>query len=297
MTTSVFIILAAVLLLLCALCLFFLAQLTPETRTAGAKQESLTLRSKERLIQRGQWLLGKSKRSKRNWLGDIVIYMRKAGYVNSREQTICFFKIALAVSLIQLIVSSTILFGDIEVNEKVGVMLSAGLLSVLLAIRWLKNKAEKRTRIIDEEMLLAVHLMRVLWEVGLSIESLLKAYYREASTLTPELCKEIQLISGKIDSGQSRESALSDVADRTDSEAFYDLLTMLMQVGETGGGLSTAFHNLARLLQERRRTGLQEKVTRMSGKMSVVMMVFMFPALFIVLGGPAVMALMSALGG
>ncbi len=69
---------------------------------------------------------------------------------------------------------------------------------------------------------------------------------------------------------------------------------MLSQGSETGGGLKTSFQSLAELIYERKRVALQEKVTKMSGKISVAMMTLMFPALFIVLGGPAALALRSA---
>ena len=104
------------------------------------------------------------------------------------------------------------------------------------------------------------------------------------------------MILARIDTGQNREQVFNDMASRTLSIGFQDLLTMMSQAGDSGGSLKSAFQSLAKILQDRKRTDLQEKVTKMSGKISVIMMVFMFPALFIVLGGPAALALKTALG-
>lgn len=54
---------------------------------------------------------------------------------------------------------------------------------------------------------------------------------------------------------------------------------------------------LKKLLDERRLTNLQEYISKLSGKMSVVMMLFLFPALLIVLAGPGMSAIGRALGG
>jgi tight adherence protein C len=170
-------------------------------------------------------------------------------------------------------------------------------IGALVSIRWIRMQAHKRARIIDEEMLTAVHMMAILWQVGLSLESLLKAYHKEARHLTPEMNKDIALIIARIEAGQNREWVFRDMATMTLSSGLQDLLSMLSQGSETGGGLKTSFQSLAELIYERKRVALQEKVTKMSGKISVAMMTLMFPALFIVLGGPAALALLAAFGG
>ncbi|WP_417879661.1 type II secretion system F family protein [Vibrio sp.] len=282
-----------------------LTVITPESKQAQAvKAQNLKARSKirseerkEKWLQKGQKLWGRIKQQNQQRLTDMVSTMRQAGYISSREQTVCLFKV-----LLVWIVISVVFFGQQFFSEQTA---THGVLSFIIfvcfllwmTLRWFRYKAKSRAKKMDDEILITVHLMSILWQVGLSLESLLRAYHQEAEELTPELNKEIGLILARIDTGQNREQVFNDMASRTLSIGFQDLLTMMSQAGDSGGGLKSAFQSLAKILQDRKRTDLQEKVTKMSGKISVIMMVFMFPALFIVLGGPAALALKTALGG
>ncbi|NAW65937.1 type II secretion system F family protein [Photobacterium halotolerans] len=250
----------------------------------------------ERVIQTGQMLWGKTKRRNASFLSEILEMMRKAGYISNREQTLAVFKMAAVWCAVQLVFASQLIQADASLNNKISLVLISALGTAYLTIQWLKKKAAKRTRIIDEEMIIGLQVMKILWDVGLSLESLLRTLTRELSELTPELNKELKLVLSKIEAGQERSSAFSEVASVNDSTGMQDLLTMLAQVSETGGNMSASLNQLSQLLQDRRRTQLQEKVTKLSGKMSVVMMVFLFPALFVVLAGPGFMALIKAIG-
>ncbi|MFB9135335.1 type II secretion system F family protein [Vibrio olivae] len=239
----------------------------------------------------------RSKNQHHRFLENVVTNMRQAGYISSREQILCLFKIAVVWAALFLIFSGQQLLSATSITEIILYSILFFAFGMLITIRWLRSQAIKRGRIIDEEMLIAVHLMSILWQVGLSVESLFKAYKYEAGELTPEINKEVSLILARIDAGQNREWVFKDMAALSLSSGFQDLLTMLSQASDSGGGLKQSFQSLSGLLYERKRVELQEKVTKMSGKISVTMMALMFPALFIVLGGPAALALMSAFGG
>ena len=78
-------------------------------------------------------------------------------------------------------------------------------------------------------------------------------------------------------------------------DEFTDTCIILQQLIHQGGGAMKSLLALKQLLDDRRLTRLQEYISKMSAKMSVVMMVFLFPALLIVLGGPAMIAISRAL--
>ncbi|WP_330960877.1 type II secretion system F family protein [Photobacterium sp. 53610] len=252
-------------------------------------------RAGERVIRRGQWLWGKTKRSNASsYFNEILEMMRKAGYITNREQTLCVFRLAAVWCAIQLVFASQLIQAEATLNHKISLMLVSAMGTAYFAIQWLKKKAARRTRIIDEELIIGLQVMKILWDVGLSLESLLRTLTRELSDLTPELNKELRLALSKIEAGQERASVFSQIARVNESAGMQDLLTMLAQVSETGGNMSASLNQLSVLLQDRRRTQLQEKVTKLSGKMSVVMMIFLFPALFVVLAGPGFMALLNS---
>lgn len=256
-----------------------------------------TTSTRENVLLYSQKWWGKSKQQNYKSLFNTVVAMRQAGYVSSRQQILFLFKMFLVWSgLFLILTGQQYLFSD-SLNRTVLYYALFMAVGALVSIRWVKMQARRRARIIDEEMLTAVHMMAILWQVGLSLERLLKAYHNESRQLTPEMNKDIALILARIEAGQNREWVFRDMASMTLSSALQDLLTMLSQGAETGGSLKTSFQSLTELIYERKRVALQEKVNQMSGKISVAMMTLMFPALFIVLGGPAAMALLAAFGG
>lgn len=77
-------------------------------------------------------------------------------------------------------------------------------------------------------------------------------------------------------------------------DEFSDTCVILEQLIHQGGGAMKSLLALKQLLDDRRLTRLQEYISKMSAKMSVVMMLFLFPALLIVLAGPGFTAITRA---
>lgn len=251
---------------------------------------------REAVIQQSQALWSRTKRQQIPSLAEVQQLLRKAGYISNREQTLCLMKLLVAWLLIQLLVAIPVVQGQIATEQMLSLLVISLAGGLYGALQWLKQKVAQRSRIIDEELVVGLQMMKTLWDVGLSLESILRAYCRELGNLTPELTKEMQLALNKIEAGQERSAVFSVLARSTDSQGLQDVLTMFAQVSDSGGSLSTSLTQLTLLLRDRRRTQLQEKVTKLSGRMSVVMMIFLFPALFVVLAGPGMIALSQAIG-
>lgn len=251
---------------------------------------------REAVIQQSQALWSRTKRQQIPSLAEVQQLLRKAGYISNREQTLCLMKLLVAWLLIQLLVAIPVVQGQIATEQMLSLLVISLAGGLYGALQWLKQKVAQRSRIIDEELVVGLQMMKTLWDVGLSLESILRAYCRELGNLTPELTKELQLALNKIEAGQERSAVFSVLARSTDSQGLQDVLTMFAQVSDSGGSLSTSLTQLTLLLRDRRRTQLQEKVTKLSGRMSVVMMIFLFPALFVVLAGPGMIALSQAIG-
>ncbi|MCG3743664.1 type II secretion system F family protein [Vibrio cincinnatiensis] len=275
------------------LSVIFYALARQEVRQLSAQSKP----QREVLLQHTQQWWNHSKQNHHKNLSNIIIAMRQAGYISNRQQILCLLKVLVVWGSLVLIFSGQQLLTSDSMLKTILYCLLFITFGFWASIRWFRIQAQKRARIIDEEMLITIHLMSILWQVGLSLESMLRAYHQEAKDLTPEICKEISLILARIDAGQNREWVFRDMATLSLSIGFQDLLTMLSQAADTGGELKKSFQSLSELIYERKRVALQEKVTKMSGKISVTMMVLMFPALFIILGGPAALALMKAFGG
>ena len=165
----------------------------------------------------------------------------------------------------------------------------------LLPKRVLAAAAKHRQQTIAKEVSTFIPLLRILFESGMAVEQSLRVLSNEAQRLLPALTHELRLILARVDSGLELGEELGKTARLLEVDEFTDTCIILQQLIHQGGGAMKSLLALKQLLDDRRLTRLQEYISKMSAKMSVVMMVFLFPALLIVLGGPAMIAISRAL--
>lgn len=158
----------------------------------------------------------------------------------------------------------------------------------------LRNLAERRRQAIRDEMPVALNLMRLLFDAGLSLEHTLKAISEQGRQVTPHLADEFAWVLQRIQHGQERGDALEELARRLDVDELTETVAMLKQAARYGGNLRESLMRYVKMMEERRMTTLRDKVGKMSAKLSIVMMLFMFPALLLFLAGPGFLALINA---
>ncbi|ROL74039.1 type II secretion system protein F [Pseudomonas protegens] len=172
-------------------------------------------------------------------------------------------------------------------------MLAAGA-GYLLPKRALAYAAHRRQKHIALEISTFIPLLRILFESGMAVEQALRVLSNEAGKLLPELTHELRLILVRVDSGLELGQELNQTATLLAVDEFTDTCVILQQLILQGGGAMKSLQALKQLLDDRRLTRLQEYISKMSAKMSVVMMLFLFPALLIVLAGPGFTAIARA---
>ncbi|MDI2593596.1 type II secretion system F family protein [Pseudomonas sp. N3-W] len=164
----------------------------------------------------------------------------------------------------------------------------------LLPKRLLAYAAGRRQKIISAEISTFIPLLRILFESGMAVEQALRVLSTEGQKLLPELTSELRLILTRVDSGLELGQELNKAAVMLAVDEFTDTCVILQQLIHQGGGAMKSLLSLKQLLDDRRLTRLQEYISKMSAKMSVVMMMFLFPALLIVLAGPGFTAITRA---
>lgn len=170
----------------------------------------------------------------------------------------------------------------------------AGLLLPRYLLRYL---AGRRRELIIEEVPVMVRMISVLFEAGLSLEVTLKTLRDNGSGILPNLSVEIGRMLVRVESGMDRVEALELMARELDIQELTDAVSVLSHTAVAGGSVRQSLARIAELIEDRNRTRLRERVGRLSAKMTVVMVVFLFPALFIFLAGPGLVAIAKALGG
>ena len=167
-------------------------------------------------------------------------------------------------------------------------------LGYLLPKRLLAAAAHRRQRQLAIEISTFIPLLRILFESGMAVEQSLRVLSIEGKQLLPALTHELRLILTRVDSGLELGEELNKATQLLAVDEFTDTCVILQQLIHQGGGAMKSLLGLKLLLDDRRLTRLQEYISKMSAKMSVVMMLFLFPALLIVLAGPSFTALARA---
>lgn len=174
------------------------------------------------------------------------------------------------------------------------VMLFSLALGYLIPKRLLAYAAKRRQQEVAIEVSTFIPLLRILFESGMAVEQALQVLSQEARHLLPVLTGELRVILARVDSGLELNQELSKTASLLDVDEFNDTCVILQQLIQQGGGAMKSLQALKELLDDRRLTRMEEYISKMSAKMSVVMMVFLFPALMIVLAGPSFVAISRA---
>lgn len=176
-------------------------------------------------------------------------------------------------------------------------LLFAAGIGFLLPKRVLGYIADKRCRRLKDEVILFIQLIRILFDSGLSVEQTLRVVQAEGRSIVPVLAEELQVVLGHADSGLDLAEELDGISRRLQVGELTDCCGVLRQMLRQGGSARASLLTLKELFEDRRLTSLQEKISKLSAKMSLVMMVLLFPALLIVLAGPGFLAIGKALGG
>lgn len=176
------------------------------------------------------------------------------------------------------------------------VLLFALAVGYLIPKRMLAYVAKQRQQEVAVEVSTFIPLLRILFESGMAVEQALRVLSQEGRQLLPVLTGELRVMLVRVDSGLELSQELSKTAALLDVDEFNDTCVILQQLIQQGGGAMKSLQALKELLDDRRLTRMEEYISKMSAKMSVVMMVFLFPALMIVLAGPSFMAIARAFG-
>lgn len=169
-------------------------------------------------------------------------------------------------------------------------------LSVLLP-RWiLRGVAGRRRARIKSEVPLFIHLLVLLFEAGLSTRQALASLVREGGGVLPELGREFELVLRQLDAGADANDALKNLGEALEIDDLSSVLSVLRQVDRYGGEVREPLLETLGVLEERRGLDLREQVNLLSGRMTVVMVLFFFPALLIFVAGPAFISVIKVLG-
>jgi tight adherence protein C len=174
-----------------------------------------------------------------------------------------------------------------------------GVLSALLGFYlpdiWLRQKTDKRKIELLHALPDALDLLVICVEAGMGLDSAMYRVAQETKLNNPGLSGELQLMNLEIRAGKQRKDALKNLALRTNLEEINSLVTLLVQTDQFGTSMADALRVYSDSYRTQRYQKAEEKAAKLPVKLIFPLLIFIFPALFVVLLGPAAISIYRAL--
>jgi tight adherence protein C len=159
----------------------------------------------------------------------------------------------------------------------------------------LRMLANKRMKKFVDELPLFIDFLRMLQGVGLNLEQSLMVMTDTHFNALPIMSDEIREVTRQISSGRSRGQAFEKMANQLRVVELRELVAILVQAERFGGSLQEPLLQYSKQMVQRRHFKMQAQIGQTATKMTVVMVLFLFPALLIITAGPGMLAILKAL--
>ena len=169
-----------------------------------------------------------------------------------------------------------------------------GIAGYLLPSLWLRMRVTANQRELTYGLADALDLMVVCVEAGLTVDAAMQRVGQELSLAHPALSRELGIAHMETRVGLSRADSLRNLGQRTDNAALQSLAAMLIQADRFGTSIASALRIHAETLRQNRQHAAEEMAAKASVKMTFPLVLFVFPATFIVLAGPTVYKMMQS---
>jgi len=169
-----------------------------------------------------------------------------------------------------------------------------GLIGYLVPTMWLRSKITGNQRMLQLGLPDALDLMVVCVEAGLTVDAGMQRVGEELAIAHPVISREFGIAHMETRIGIGRGEALKNMGIRTGNPPIQQLVAMLVQAERFGTSISGALRIQSETLRIKRQAVAEEMAAKASVKMSFPLVLFIFPATFIVLAGPTVLGLFSS---
>ncbi|MDX2027369.1 MAG: type II secretion system F family protein [Alphaproteobacteria bacterium] len=251
------------------------------SRRAGIARASLM----KQVVQKLKLAQGKK-------IDELRLKLARAGY-RSRDTMFAFLfmKLAMPVGLAFAAFFFVFVVHAIKLKHPAlgfPIVMFFGILGLALPDLFIKNQSQKREKVLHKAMPDALDLLVICAEAGLSLDASFDRVSREIGQGCPELAEEIGLTSVELNFLPDRSKALQNLADRVPLPGVMALTNTLIQTEKYGTPLAQSLRVLSGEMREERIMAAEAKAAKLPATLTVPMILFILPPLFIVLLGPAI---------
>jgi tight adherence protein C len=261
------------------------------SRTLAQKRRRQTKRE-----QLEVWLetLGERVAEGREDVGAVRLKLLQAGYRSPRAVSIYYSlrvlslvggAVLIAVLAPALSLSGTRLLIWIGAAAAVGWMLPSGFLS---------RKVRLRQKELQKALPDTLDMLVVCVEAGLGLNQAIVRVSDEVEHISSAMSEELQIVNLEIRAGTPREDALRHLGERTGLKDIQGLVAMLIQTDRFGTSIAQALRVHSDDLRVKRRQRAEEQAAKTTIKLVIPLAIFVFPAMFVVILGPAVLSIMES---
>lgn len=240
-----------------------------------------------------QWLkpLGRLARRSPREVSKERLRLIRAGF-RGPDVVYLFIGVRVAVALSALLVLA--LLGMPQNNFLLFVLLPV-LLAALLPDLWLNWRVSHRQKRIQLGLADMADLLVIMVEAGMGLDQAILRICREIHHSHPELSDELRVYHFEVQAGQKRVEALRNLAERTGVTDLKSLTVALIQSDRFGTSIAQTLRVYSDTLRTTRRQRAEEQAAKMGVKILFPLLVFIFPSIFVVVAGPAVIAIIRKL--
>lgn len=263
--------------------------------------ETHTLTEKRRRLVQGQRVLdmlevlGQRLQPGRDGAQSDSEMLRQAGYRSSSAPAIYWaLRLILPLGLGFLTLTVMPLVGTTS-RVVLGATVYAGAVAYIAPLLVVRSKRRRRQKDLRHALPDTLDLLVVCVEAGLGLNQALVRVAEEIRHVSQSMSLELLQTNAEIRAGTPRDTALKQLADRTGVDDLSSLVTMLIQTDRFGTSIARSLRVQSETLREKRRQRAEEAAAKTAIKMVFPLVFCIFPAMFVVILGPAAMRLLRGL--
>ena len=287
----------------------FVDPLDKRMRAVAIEREKIRQRERERMAQESQKV--KLRQSPKQYVQRIVDQFNLSKWVGQEEArlkliqagyrgqapyvTYLFVRMITPVVcfLFSLIYLFVVLKFDQPATIKLGICIAAAYVGMQLPLVLLKNKITRRQLSIKRAFPDTLDLLLICVESGMSIEAAFRKVSNEVGTQSVALAEELTLTTAELSYLPDRRQAYENLAKRTNLDGVKSVCMALQQSERYGTPLATMLRVMAQENRDMRMSEAEKKAAGLPPKLTVPMILFFLPVLFVVILGPAVIKVMA----
>jgi tight adherence protein C len=201
-----------------------------------------------------------------------------------------FFRVAMPaiIAVIALLYLFVIADYDYPVLVKFGLAVGAAYIGFYLPNMFIENLIQRRQTSIKNAFPDSLDMLLICVQSGMSIEASFQKVSSEVGATSLELAEELSLTTAELSYLQDRRQAFENLGKRTGIPGIKAVATALIQAERYGTPVGTALRVMAKENREMRMSEAEKKAAALPPKLTVPMIVFFLPVLFVVILGPAI---------